>query len=276
MSCPVAALLLGAVQVVAQPPPAAVAHPPTPADPDAPKVDPAAFERGKQLMVNQCGFCHGSNARGGAGGARSHAIGPRAERRGRQAARRVPQGRPPRAQHAEVRSARRTRSATWPPSSTRRSTSVSDRGKYKILDILVGDPKAGEAYFNGRRRLHLVPLGDRGLQGRGREVRGRGDAPATRVDAARAPATWAAPAGGREIPPFLEPTAVKATVKQPSGESFTGPLLRLTDFDVTVYDTERATAAHLAAPRRLTHRDPHRSAASAHRPVAQVDGRRPP
>ena len=30
--------------------------------------------------------------------------------------------------------------------------------------------------------------------------------------------------------------AIKATVTLPSGESFTGALIRLTDFDVTVYD----------------------------------------
>ena len=42
--------------------------------------------------------------------------------------------------------------------------------------------------------------------------------------------------GKPEVAPHLEPTAVKATVTLPSGEKFTGPLMRLTDFDVTVYD----------------------------------------
>src|SRR5215475_14856446 len=31
-------------------------------------ADQAAVERGQQLMTSQCGFCHGSNARGGSGG----------------------------------------------------------------------------------------------------------------------------------------------------------------------------------------------------------------
>src|SRR3989442_2336371 len=33
-----------------------------------PPADPAAVERGQQLMTSQCGFCHGSNARGGSSG----------------------------------------------------------------------------------------------------------------------------------------------------------------------------------------------------------------
>jgi len=33
-----------------------------------PVSDQAAVERGQQLLTEQCGFCHGSNARGGSGG----------------------------------------------------------------------------------------------------------------------------------------------------------------------------------------------------------------
>ena len=56
------------------------------------------------------------------------------------------------------------------------------------------------------------------------------------------------PRGGEpEQPPYLEPTAVKATVTLASGEAFTGPLIRLTDFDVTVYDAAAAAGAVVAA-----------------------------
>ena len=34
----------------------------------APRTDSAAVERGKPLFGSQCGFCHGSNARGGSNG----------------------------------------------------------------------------------------------------------------------------------------------------------------------------------------------------------------
>ena len=33
-----------------------------------PPTDPAAVERGQRLLVQECGFCHGANARGGSGG----------------------------------------------------------------------------------------------------------------------------------------------------------------------------------------------------------------
>src|SRR2546422_9613088 len=33
-----------------------------------PPADAAAVERGQQLLTSQCGFCHGSNARGGSSG----------------------------------------------------------------------------------------------------------------------------------------------------------------------------------------------------------------
>ena len=39
------------------------------------------------------------------------------------------------------------------------------------------------------------------------------------------------------MPPYLQSTAVKATVSLPTGGSVTGALIRLTDFDVTIYDT---------------------------------------
>jgi hypothetical protein len=37
-------------------------------------------------------------------------------------------------------------------------------------------------------------------------------------------------------PPYLNPNALKATVILPSGEKVSGTLVRLTDFDVIVYD----------------------------------------
>src|SRR5207245_10731113 len=33
-----------------------------------PQADAAAVERGRATLVQQCGFCHGANARGGSGG----------------------------------------------------------------------------------------------------------------------------------------------------------------------------------------------------------------
>src|SRR5437667_12118954 len=39
-----------------------------PPQPPEPQFDPAAVERGQQMLASQCGFCHGSTGRGAAGG----------------------------------------------------------------------------------------------------------------------------------------------------------------------------------------------------------------
>src|SRR5206468_7227582 len=91
---------------------------------------------------------------------------------------------------------------------------------------MTGDPAAGEAYFKGRGgcvRCH-APAGD--LKGIG-----------SRYDGPRLQAliVFGAVGGGRgrgAEPPSR--TVRKATVTLSSGDSFTGVLLRLTDFDVMI------------------------------------------
>jgi hypothetical protein len=115
---------------------------------------------------------------------------------------------------------------------------VADRDKYKILDVLVGDARAGEAFFNGAGRCSSChsPAGD--LRGVGAKYE---DAATLqeRIVLPRRRRHGPPQPGRKDPPPYLEPTAVKATVTLPSGESFTGPLIRLTDFDVSLYDAER-------------------------------------
>jgi hypothetical protein len=107
----------------------------------------------------------------------------------------------------------------------------SNRRLYKILDIVVGDAKAGEAYFSGAGRCNTChsPAGDlRGvgakyeptvLQGRLLLPRGRPNVP-----------------GGPQTPLYADATALKATITMPSGESVSGAIVRLTDFEVTIFD----------------------------------------
>jgi cytochrome c oxidase cbb3-type subunit 3 len=243
-----AAALLTAATLGAQqappppaPPPAAVApapaHPPAGSDPDAPKFDPAAVERGRQLQVTHCGFCHGSNARGGAQGpdlTRSALV--QSDENGKDLGAFLKVGRPEKNMpkfdlpEQDVKDL-----ATFLHASI---VAVADRGKYKILNILVGDPKKGEAFFHGAGKCascHSTTKDLKGVAARYEDVvdlqqrlvmpRGRRRGPT--------------PPGQKSVPPFLEPTAVKATVTTASGESFTGPLIGLTDFEVVVYDAAR-------------------------------------
>ena len=43
-------------------------------------------------------------------------------------------------------------------------------------------------------------------------------------------------AGSPPVPMYADPTALRVTVTPPSGEAVTGGLVRLTDFEVTLYD----------------------------------------
>ena len=232
-----AAVRLGAQQPPATPPPPAVAparaHPPADSDPEAPKFDPAAVERGKQLQVMRCGFCHGSNARGGQQGpdlTRSELV--QSDENGQQLGAFLKVGRPERNMpkfdlpEQDVIDVATFLHATI--------DQVSNRGKYQILNILVGDPKKGEAFFYGAGKCSSCHSVTGDLRG----VAAKYEDPAALQGVLAMPRAreWGPAEPG---PAHLEPTAVKATVILPSGESFTGPLMLLTDFDVTVYDAER-------------------------------------
>jgi len=235
------AATLGAQQAPAPAPPAAApapAHPPAPADPDAPRYDPAAVERGKALQTAQCGFCHGSNARGGQQGpdlTRSEVV--QSDENGKQLGAFLKVGRPEKGMpkfdlpETDVLDLATFLHATI--------DAVSNRGRYQILNILVGDPKKGAAFFAGTGKCSSChsPTGD--LQG----VASRYADPVVlqgRIAMPRGRRRRGPPQPGQaDVPPYLEPTAVKATVTTAAGETFTGPLMLLTDFDVTVYDAAR-------------------------------------
>jgi hypothetical protein len=107
--------------------------------------------------------------------------------------------------------------------------SVADRGKYKILNIVVGDPKAGEAFFSGAGKCVSCHSPEGDLRGIG----GKFEDPVMlqqRFLMPRGGRHGGADRGRREAtcPPYLQSTAVKATVTLPSGETVTGPIIRLT------------------------------------------------
>jgi mono/diheme cytochrome c family protein len=197
----------------------------------AQEFDPAAVERGQQLQTSQCGFCHGSNARGGASGpdlTRSALV--QSDENGKQLGEFLAVGRPDRGMpRFDLNAGQLSDLATFLHWTIH---FAANRRLYKILDILVGDARAGEAYFNGAGRCATChsPTGDlRGvgakydpatLQGRLLMPRGRATAPGDPPPA----------------PLYTHPTAMKVTVTPSSGESVTGAIVRLTDFEVTLYE----------------------------------------
>jgi len=240
---------LGAQQPPAAPPPAtppASAAPANPAPPgpgyppgaeaEKPKYDPASVERGKELLVKNCGFCHGSNARGGQMGpdlTRSALV--QSDEGGKELGAFLKVGRPEKKMPKfELPDQDVADIANFLHSSI---DAVSNRDRYKILDIVVGDAKAGEAFFNGAGKCSAChsPTGDlKGIASRYEDaavLQGRIVMPRGRRRRRRAPAP-----DQPDVPPYLEETAIKATVTTAAGEKTTGPLVRVTDFDVTIYD----------------------------------------
>ncbi len=195
-----------------------------------PVTDQAAVDRGKALLVEQCGFCHGANARGGSGGPDlTRSVVVQEDEGGKQLGAFLRVGRPDRGMPKfDLPDAQMSDLAAFLHSAIYLN---ANRRLYKILDIVVGDPKAGQAYFTGAGRCSSChsPTGD--LKGVGAKyeptvLQGRLLVPRGR------PGGSGPPSG----PLYMEKTAIKVTVTLPSGESATGGLVRLTDFDVILYD----------------------------------------
>jgi len=189
-------------------------------------TDTAAVERGRQLMAQECGFCHGANARGGSSGpdiTRSTLV--MEDENGKQLGEFLRVGRPDRGMPAfDMPAAQVSDLAAFLHGEI---YAASNRRLYKILDILVGDPKAGQVYFNGAGRCASChsPTGD--LKGIGAK-----HDPVTLQGRLVYPRRGAIPGS----PAYEDRNAVKATIALPSGGAVSGAIVRLTDFEVTIYD----------------------------------------
>ncbi|MBV9762814.1 MAG: c-type cytochrome [Acidobacteriaceae bacterium] len=188
-----------------------------------PKFDPAAVARGKQTFVSSCAFCHGANPKGGEKGPdllRSVLV--LHDEAGNSIGQVVLNGRPGKGMPAfPFTSAQISDIAAFLHSSI---AAAEDRDSYKILNIVVGDPRAGAVYFNNQCASCHSATGD--LKGI-----------ASKYD----PSTLQ----GKFIAPDLEWTegapphkvlALSVTVTLPSGESFSGTPLNLDDFNVSLRD----------------------------------------
>ena len=202
------------------------------------QFDPDAVARGQQVLTTHCGFCHGSNARGAAGGPdllRSPIV--MEDENGKQLGEFLKVGRPDKGM---------PKVDLAPPQVSdlaeflhERIAAAADRGSYKILNILTGDAKAGEAFFNGAggcRACHS-PTGD--MKGIG----GRYD-PVTLQSRFIMPPRGRGGRGRGAAEEKLAPPAT-VTVTLPSGESFTGAIVRLTDFEVALRESSGAMRSWL-------------------------------
>jgi cytochrome c oxidase cbb3-type subunit III len=192
--------------------------------------DEAAVERGRGLLVEQCGFCHGANARGGSGGpdlTRSPLV--QTDEDGKQLGEFLAAGRPDKGMpRFDMSPAQVSDLAAFLHAAIYLN---SNRRLYKILDIVVGDARAGQAYFNGAGRCSSCHSPAADLKGVGAKYE-----PATLQGRLLLPRGRERATGTPPVPLYADPTGIKASVTLPSGETASGGLVRLTDFEVTIYD----------------------------------------
>jgi mono/diheme cytochrome c family protein len=194
--------------------------------------DPASVERGGKLFASNCAGCHGIAARGGAGApdlVRSILV--LDDEKGILIAPVVRNGRPD----------------LGMPKSTLPDTSIADivswlhvqtwsaghRANYEFKDVLTGDARQGEAYFNKRCATCHSATGD--LKGIG-----------SRYDAFSLQARWLQPRGGRRgngrgasraSTGEGDRSAIRVTVVPPNGQPVTGILIQIDDFSVSLRDS---------------------------------------
>jgi cytochrome c oxidase cbb3-type subunit III len=212
--------LLPVYTLAAQAPPAAAPRPGGNMLISRAVPDPAAVERGQKIFVGDCGFCHGTTAQGGDGGPdlvrsslalddeHGDKIGPVIE-----------QGRPGKGMPA----------FHLPPDQIQdiaaflrsRQQAAIDRNAYAILNVVTGDREKGREYFNGSGRCHSChsPTGD--LAGI-----------AKKYDAVTLQSRMLYP----RARPGEQQERPRVTVTLASGQSVTGTLDFIDDFNVALHD----------------------------------------
>ena len=180
-----------------------------------PAPGPAAAARGEKLYAPNCAFCHGEKGPGRGRPVAGSLDAGAARRKGR-----TDRTRDCRAARTKVcRHSRFTPEQLYDIAQYlhMQVELVANRGTYKRLNMVTGDPKAGEAYFNGAggcKGCHSV-TGDLAHIG----SKYQPDQLQTRF-------VW----------PGAQQSQAKVTVTLPSGESIPATVKQMDDFDVSLYD----------------------------------------
>jgi cytochrome c oxidase cbb3-type subunit III len=207
-------------------PPAPAARPS--AYPVRAAADPAVVQRGRQIFSANCSFCHGSDARGGEGGPnliRSELV--LNDKNGELIATVVQNGRPDKGMPKFDLSLEEIASIA----AFIHSMPVGGRAETTgVVDPLVGDAKAGEAYFNGPGKCagcHSVSGDLTGIGAKYTDVRA--------LQGAMLSGGAAVTQGYAGLPASARTTV---TVTMQSGETVQGQLDQIDDFMVALTDSD--------------------------------------
>jgi len=264
LSMVLAAVLGAAVGLAAQqpaPPPPAAAAPRPPIG--RPVVDPAAHDRGRALWASHCIDCHGAQARGSDTGPNIIRTKTANYDRSAQQAGSVlgpflkaghpTQSKKPGASFTDAEIADLANFLRQRINDTMRGSPI-----FTVGDIVTGDAKAGEAFFNGdggcakchnasqntlagiaTRIPAPVDLQQRllfpGMARGGRGGRARGGPP---------------PAGGPAAPaaPAVDRNAITVSIASPGGATLSGVLVEESDFYVTLREADGTVRTVRRAP----------------------------
>ncbi|MEO7141939.1 MAG: cytochrome c, partial [Bryobacteraceae bacterium] len=117
---------------------------------------------------------------------------------------------------------------------------AANRGLYQVQNIVIGDAKAGEAYFNGAGGCNAChsPTGDLAHV-------------ASKFAPADLQAAFLYPGSAFRYTPGAPRAAVAThvTVTLPSGQSISGTLKRVDDFNVSMYDSSGVYHSWARTPR---------------------------
>lgn len=186
-----------------------------------PPPDAAAAERGAPLFAASCAFCHGPKARGAEGPNLIRSVVVLHDEGGKELGPYLLKGNPEKGMPSF---ARLTEAQLYDISQFLhlQVELAANRGTYKRLNVVTGDAKKGEAWFNGEGKCNTCHSVTGDLAKIGSKLP---------PDQIQNRFLW--PGGGG----FGAPTrARKATVTLPDGKVVTGTIKRLDDFNVSLYD----------------------------------------
>ena len=190
------------------------------------KEDPAAVERGAKAYAAQCAGCHGRTARGNPGAPdliRSVIV--LTDEKGILISPILHNGRPDQGMpKPNLTEQQISDLVAWLHVQT---YAAGHRNTYAFQDVVTGDAKKGEAYFNGEGGCNQChsPTGD--LAGIAR-----------RYDSMALQQRWLGPrgGGGRGGASVTARNAITVKVTPPSGQTVSGRLDRIDDFSVSLWD----------------------------------------
>jgi cytochrome c oxidase cbb3-type subunit III len=249
-------------------------------------MDQASIDRGGKLFATQCASCHGANARGGSKTKttvdliRSELVLDDLGTGGREIAGFLKYGRPEKNMPKfDLPDQDAYDIAAW---LHRQIAAAAERGSYQRLNVFSGDPKAGEAFFNGSvgkcNTCHSATGDMKGLVARNSD-----DAPTIQGMIVSGGGRGGRGGGGRGAPAVAagtpSPTAVTAKVTLKSGEVINGYPASIDDWQITIrlpsgelrsflrdgdwpkYETHNPLQAHVDLQFKLTDDDIHNLAA---------------